>query len=268
MLTANGRSVVKHWLQDVGSTFGMNNDLHEWDLGWEHFYQGDTTRKRLFSFGFALSPWQTVKYVEGPAIGKFEGERFDPRTWHPQTPTTAYMELRDDDAFWAAQRVAAFSNEMIAAIVHTGEFSDAASEKALVDILIKRRDKIVKTYLPAVNPIVALRLDNRLTFENAAVRAGGATAPEAYRASWFLFDNTTGETRALSETTSATTTIDVPGGLPTAADSFIAVDISAVSKEHASWQRPVRAYFRRDPAGWKLVGLQRIPDDGTPVASR
>jgi hypothetical protein len=272
LTTENGRSVVKHWLQDVGSTFGMNNDLHEWDLGWEHFFQGDTTRKRLFSFGFALSPWQTVKYVERPSIGKFEGDRFDPRTWRPQTPTTAYMELRDDDAFWAAQRVGAFSDEMIAAIVHTGEFSDAAAEKVLVDILIKRRDKILRTYLPAVNPIVAPRLEgDRLMFANAAVAADIATAPEMYRASWFEFDNATGETRALSETSSATTTIDVPRGLPATTGSFVAVDISADSKEHASWKRPVRAHFRRDPTGWKLVGLQRIADDGgrqSPVISR
>ena len=60
LTTENGRTVIKHYLQDVGSTFGMCNDLHEWDLSWEHFYQSDTTRRRLFSFGFALSPWQTV----------------------------------------------------------------------------------------------------------------------------------------------------------------------------------------------------------------
>ena len=36
------RSIVKHYLQDVGSTFGMCNDFYEWDLSWEHFYQGDT----------------------------------------------------------------------------------------------------------------------------------------------------------------------------------------------------------------------------------
>ena len=39
LITENGRTVVKHYLQDVGSTFGMCNDLHEWDLSWEHFYQ-------------------------------------------------------------------------------------------------------------------------------------------------------------------------------------------------------------------------------------
>lgn len=262
LVEENGRSYVKHWLQDVGSTFGMCNDLHEWDLSWEHFYQTGTTMKRLASFGFALSPWQTVNYVEAPSIGKFEGDRFDPRTWRPQTPTTAYMELRDDDAFWAAQRVAAFSDEMIRTIIHTGEFSDATAEKALGDIVIRRRDKIVRTYLPAVNPIVAPRLDagGRLTFENAAAGADVARSPQTYRASWFEFDNATGSTRPLSTTTSATTTMNAPTGLPVTVGSFVAVNISAEDSEYQAWRKPVRAYFRRDSSEWKLVGFERIPD--------
>ena len=223
----------------------------------------------MASFGFALSPWQTVKYTEGPEIGKFEGDRFDPRTWRTHTPNAALMEMRDDDAFWAARRVAAFSDEMIRAIVHTGEFTDPASEKAIGDILIKRRDKILRTYLPAVNPIVTPRLENnRLSFENAAVAADVARAPEVYRASWFHFDNATGESRPLSETTSATTTIDAPAGLPTAAASFILVELSADSKEHEAWRRPIRTYFRLDADGWKLVGLERMPDRPANVAAQ
>jgi hypothetical protein len=80
LVTENGRTIVKHYLQDVGSTFGMCNDLHEWDLSYEYFYQGNATRKRFFSFGFALSPWQTVDYVEYPSVGKFEGDVFDPES--------------------------------------------------------------------------------------------------------------------------------------------------------------------------------------------
>ena len=38
----------------------------------------------------------------------------------PQTPTTGYMELRGDYAFWVAQRIVAFSDEMIRAI-HASE---------------------------------------------------------------------------------------------------------------------------------------------------
>ena len=211
-----------------------------------------------------MSPWQTVKYTKRPSLGKFEGDRFDPRTWRPQTPTAAYMELKDDDAFWAASRIASFTDEMIRAIVHTGEFSDPAAEKLLADIMIKRRDKILTTYLPAVNPIVSPRFDgNRLTFENAAVAADVAKAPENYHALWFEYDNPTGNTRFLSETTGVTTTIDAPAGLRTSEDSFIAVDISASSREHEAWRRPIRTYFRPSANGWQLVGLERIPDRGS-----
>jgi hypothetical protein len=259
---SNGRMVVKHYLQDVGSTFGLNNDLHEWDLSYEHFYQGDALRKRFFSFGFALSPWQTIDYVEYPSTGKFEGDRFDPRKWRPQIPTPAYVEMRDDDAFWAARRVVAFTDDLIRAAVHTGEFSDPDAEKHVADVLIKRRDKIAGVYLTAVNPIVSPRLDanNRLTFENAAVAGGVAKGAVTYRASWALFDNATGQTRPLSETQSTTTTIEAPSGLPTSAGSFIEVSIAADNPEYPTWKQPIRTHFRRQSDGWKLVGLERLPE--------
>src|SRR5262245_27158437 len=92
VLTENGKTFIKHYLQDVGSTFGMSNDHYEWDLGYEYFYDGGASKKRLFTLGFGISPWQTVDYVEYKSVGKFEGKVFDPRKWKPQTPTVAYME--------------------------------------------------------------------------------------------------------------------------------------------------------------------------------
>src|SRR5262249_30854015 len=156
-------------------------------------------------------------------IGKFEGDRFDPREWRPQTPTTAYAELRDDDAFWAARRIAAFTEELIRAAGHQGQYSDPNAEKYLADVLIKRRNKILNIYLTAVNPVVDPRLDasGRLTFDNAAVAAGVASGAATYRASWFRFDNTIGEAQPISETRSSTTSVDAPSGLPTGAGSFI-----------------------------------------------
>jgi hypothetical protein len=268
--TVNGKSLIKHYLQDVGSTFGLCNDLHEWDLSWERFVQGNTTAKRLFSLGFALSPWQTVDYgPEYPSIGKFEGDKFDPRIWQPQTATTAIMEMRDDDAFWAAQRVMAFSDDLIRAVVHTGEFSNPDAEKYLADVLIKRRNKVGSIYLTAVNPIVSPSLDasGRLTFENAAVAAGVAPAPAGYRASWSHFDNATEATRPIGDTQSQTTTMQAPAGLPTAVGSFIEVKISADSQPHPSWRQPIRAHFRRDGTGWKLVGLERMPEQSAAAAA-
>ncbi|HEY7190335.1 MAG TPA: hypothetical protein VH436_27475 [Vicinamibacterales bacterium] len=263
VLVENGRSYVKHYLQDVGSTFGMCNELYEWDLSYEHFIQTDTTKKRLFSFGFDLSPWQTIPYREYyPSIGKFEGDEFDPRGWRPQTPTTAYMEARDDDAFWAARRMAAFSDELIRAAVRAGQYSNPQAEKYLGDVLIKRRDKIVSLYLTAVNPIVNPRLDagGRLTFDNAAIAAGVAKGTPTYRASWMLFDNATGTTKPLSSHDSQTTTLAAPAGLPTTAGSYIEVDISADLPAHPVWKEPIKTYFRRTPQGWTLVGLERLPE--------
>ena len=41
----------------------------------------------------------------------------------------------------------AFSDEMIRAIVKTGQYSDPVAEKHLADVLIKRRNKIGQAYL-------------------------------------------------------------------------------------------------------------------------
>jgi len=259
LITENGQTRVKHYLQDVGSTFGMCNDYHEWDLSYEYFYEGPPSKKRLLTLGFGLSPWQTAKYIEYPSVGKFEAKAWDPRTWRPQTPTLAYVEMRDDDAFWAARRIAAFSDELIRAAVHVGEFTDPAAEKYLADVLIERRDKIKNIYLTQVNPIVDPRLDAKgLTFENAAVTGGVAKGSIAYRASWMVFNNATGATTPLSETKSATTTIAAPSGLPSS--GFVAVDIAADADAYPTWKQPVRAYFRQDGGNWKLVGLDRLPE--------
>jgi len=259
LVTENGRTRVKHVLQDVGSTFGMCNDHYEWDLSWEYFYEGPPSKKRLFTLGFGLSPWQTVDYIEYPSVGKFEGKVFDPRKWRPQTPTKAYMEMRDDDAFWAARRVAAFTDEMIRTLVHQGQFSNPEAEKYLADVLIQRRDKIKNIYLTQVNPIVNPRLDAKgLTFENAAVTGGVAKGAVTYRASWMQFNNATNATTPISETTSTTTTIAAPNGLPSS--GFVAVDIAAEIAAFPTWKQPVRAFFRQDGGSWKLVGLERLPE--------
>lgn len=256
-----GRQVVKHYMQDVGSSLGMANNVHEWDMGWEYFYDQPASRKRLYTFGFSLSPWQTMPYTEYPSVGRFEGDHFDPTTWKPQTPIQPYIEMRADDAFWAARRVMAFSDELIRAAVHTGQYSDAAAESYLASVLIKRRDAVGRAYLPAINPIVNPRLDvdGTLSFDNAAVASGFADAPTAYHAAWLRLDNTTGATTPIGDTQSTSTSMRAPAGLPNAMGAFVEVDLRADSTAHAAWQQPIRVFFRRTTEGWKLVGLERLP---------
>ena len=264
LIEENGRSVIRHYLQDVGSTFGIGaNGPHEWDDGWEYAYDGGGTRKRLFTLGFGFSRWQTADYDVYPSIGRFEGDAFDPERWKPHAPTAAYLHMRADDAFWAAERVMAFSDPLIRAVVRTGAFSDPKAEQHLGDVLIARRDKIGRAYLPAINPIVNPTLDaaGSLRVGNAAVRHGLATAPRGYTAAWHTFDNATGQASALAVTTSQSEQLTAPASVPSAPGTFIRVDLSADHADHPSWKRPVRAYFTRQANAWRLVGFERLPDD-------
>jgi hypothetical protein len=264
IVQVNGKGIVRHYLQDVGSTFGTGaNGLREYDEGWEHLYQGRLIWKRFASLGFFLSPWQTVDYADVPAIGRFEGEVFDPLTWKPRAPTAAIRRAREDDTFWAARRVAAFSDEMIRAVAATGRYSDPAATAHLADVLIARRDKIVRAYLPAINPVVdfALSAEATLTFRNAAVDAGvGAPPRGGYTVHWFRFDNQAGHLTALGAAVAVTEPRAVaPVALPTSAGEYVLARITCVD-DRTAWQRPVDVYFRRTTTAWELVGLERMPD--------
>ena len=258
---AGGR--VRHYLQDVGSTFGTGaNGPREFDEGWEFLFEGDSALKRLYTLGFFLRPWQTVPYEANQAIGRFEGEVFDPAGWKPRVPTAAFLRARPDDTFWAARRVAAFSDEMIRAMAGTGQYSDPRASQLLAEVLIQRRDSIARLYLNAINPVVDVALDSDgvLTFDNAAVKAGVAVDPPGgYVVTWARFDNNTGETAPLGSSTAAAGDGRSQGPeLPSAAGAFIKLEIRAVQPPTPAWGLPVTAFFRR-AGGWQLVGFERQP---------
>jgi hypothetical protein len=264
LVTENGRSFVRHNLLDFGSTLGSAGvaPADYWQ-GAEYLLQPGTVARQMAGFGFYLPKWRRTAFYESKSIGRLptDNTTFNPSAWKPRVPNQAFLHARDDDRFWAAQRLAMFTDAMLQAAVGAGDFRDPQAEAFLLRALTERRDAIVQRYLSAINPIadLALDADGALTFRNAAVDADVARIPDSYRASWFTFDNNTGSSTALGESTGRGTTLMAPVGLPSAAGAFVKVEVSSVGATVASWAKPVHAYFRKHESGWRLVGFERMP---------
>ncbi len=267
-----GRSVVRHHLIDFNAALGSGGiGLRERRDGHEYLAEIGPATAALPAFGFHVRRWMTVDYPEFRGIGRFDSASFIPEAWRPRLPNPAYVRSRPDDTFWAARRLMAISDDAIRAAVKAGRLGDPRAEQFLAQTLIERRDKCGGAWLTAVNPVVdpALTGDGTLTFRNAAVHFGFALAPARYLAVWHRFDNETGETERIGESESRGERMRAPdtalvrtrpessrpdGGM------FLRVDISAPGAQQAPWSRPVHAYFRHVADGWKLVGLDRLPD--------
>jgi hypothetical protein len=265
LVTRDGSSFVRHHLIDFGSALGSGGvGPADYWAGMQYLVDGKPALKQMVGFGFVIPKHHVFELYESRSIGRLplNNADFNPEAWKPRLPNQAFLHARLDDKFWAAQKLAALTTDMLRAAVRTADFRDPVSEEFLVRALAERRDAIVRTYLTALNPISEPTLDGygNVTFKNAAVDADVARAPKAYRATWSTFDNATGTTSMFASTTGRATEIEAPEELPTKAGSFVMVELSAVGSEYAAWETPVRAYFQSTRGGWRMVGFERMPE--------
>ena len=145
---------MKHYLLDFGSTLGSGSVKPQTRrAGNEYIIEGKPIAKAGLTLGIWDRPWRHVKYPDYPAIGRFEADFFQPQLWKPEYPNPAFERMQLTDAFWTTRTVLRFTDEMIRAIVETGQISDPEASNYLVETLIKRRDKIIRYYLPRMNPL-------------------------------------------------------------------------------------------------------------------
>jgi hypothetical protein len=265
LVTRNGRSVVRHHLIDFGSALGSGAvEPANRYTGAEYMLDAPSTGKRMLGFGFSRPAWTRAQFYEAPAIGRLplSNHDFDAARWKSTIPNRAFLQARADDRFWAARKLTALRAEHIRAAIAAGRFDDPASEAFLLKALIERRDAIARSYLTAVNPISdpALDCSGILTFVNVAVDADVARAPQAYHATWYIFDNATADTTLVGETTSQSTMMDAPSDLPTADGVYIKVQLRSAGAPNPAWEKPVDAYFRMIGGQWRLIGFERMPN--------
>jgi len=259
LVRRSGRAIVWHHLLDFGSTLGSGStQAQKPRAGNEYMWEARPTFVTMLTLGFYVRPWLKVEYPDIPAVGRIEADFFQPERWKPEYPNPAFDNVRPDDAFWAARRLAEISDDTIRAVVETGAYTDPRATEYLTGVLIKRRDKILARWLNLVLPVVdvALRPDGRLTFRNISVEKGAATPPAEYRIRWARYDNAADSATFLDgeqvvTATEAAAPSDVLDG------SFVVAELRAEHPGHPAWSTPTRVYFRRQAAGWETVGIER-----------
>ena len=232
MLTTEGdRNYVKHYMFDFGSIMGSGTVFAQRHrAGNEYIFESRPGWLTLATLGLYTRPW--LHYTIRTCRRRSAGSRATPsipRSGSPNTRTRRSTTCGADDAFWAARIVSRFSDETIRAIVEKARYTDPRATDYITATLIKRRDKVLKTWLAGVNPLVDFALSDggELTFANAAVDAGAGADPGGYRAVWSSFDNLTRESKQIGETTGTGTRLRAPAGLPSAPNAFIKIEIAA-----------------------------------------
>ncbi|MDA2913365.1 hypothetical protein MYX77_05315 [Acidobacteriia bacterium AH_259_A11_L15] len=148
-VTEDGRSFVRHYLIDFGSTLGSDTIFPNVPIvGHEYQFDAGEATKVLLSLGIYQQPWLDRKHiVRYPSVGIYNVTDFDPPNWKQNFPLVAFENMTDHDAYWAAKIVGSFTDEQIWAAVETGELSDPEAARYLAEQISQRRDKIVRYYL-------------------------------------------------------------------------------------------------------------------------
>lgn len=258
----SGRSIIRHYLLDFGSTLGSGSTQAQTArAGNEFIWEARPTLITMLTLGFYVRPWVRVAYPDIPAVGRFESTYFRPENWKPEYPNPAFRNVRPEDRFWAARIVAQISEEALQGIVGAAKFTDPAATAYMTETILSRKAKVLMAWLNATNPVVnvAMDPDGRMTFQNVAEDVGVAKAPQRYTVEWTRFDNASNtHTPVGGEQTITTPAAQAPQAL--LSGDFVSARIRAFHPDHAAWQHPVVVYFRRAPGGtWTLVGLERNP---------
>jgi hypothetical protein len=265
--TADGKKYIRHYMFDFGSIMGSGSTVAQRPrAGNEYILEWAPALKTLATLGLYVRPWIRTKYWEGAkSVGRFEADAFEPIKWRPEYPNPAFDNMRADDAFWAARLVARFSDDAIRAIVAKARYSEPGAADHIAATLIRRRDKVLRTWLTQINPLseAALSADGVLTFRNDAVDARVASPVTRYTLTWSRFDNSANSLVGdPTQTTATEARAAAPPALVNGAE-FVSVAVRTVHPEYPQWDTPVTFTFRRTPTGWRAIGVDRtVPPRG------
>lgn len=262
----NGNKYIRHYLLDMGSTLGTGGtSLRQTKRGKEYRYDPRYMALSYITLGLYVKPWARPEAADRPyysAVGYFEAEIFNPGSWVTSYPNPAFEKVTPRDGFWGAKMVMAFSEEEIRAIVETAQISNPDAEEYLIQVLLKRQEKIGRYWFSKVNPLDKFevqRNDNTFTlsFSDLAVKSKLFNQSQTSYRYNVSHDGKKLLSGKQSDTSSLSLKIDLSAQQKQDEPTILKVQIHTLRNSEVYPDKKIDVYIAVDETGARVAGLKR-----------
>ena len=157
-----GGGHVEHYFIDFSDAIGgpiSRTKYAEPRSGYESLLSVETIATDVAGFGFVRRPWDDLRVdPRYPNLGFLEVEHFDPYRFAPQAPLVRWQRAQPQDLAWMARILARINVEHVRVAAHTGHLSRPEEEARLVEILMGRRERILRASFAEVSPLADVTL--------------------------------------------------------------------------------------------------------------
>jgi hypothetical protein len=183
-----GGGHVVHYFLDFSDAIGGTISRTLWAQprsGYEGIVDLSTILTDMFGFGFLRRPWDDLRTDPlFPNLGFLDVEHFEPLHFVAQTPLVRWARAQRQDTAWMARRIALISEAHVRVAVAAGHFTHPAEEARLVEILMGRRTRILRTSFATTSPLAdfTLRRDELCATDLARATGVSTDASTSYAA--------------------------------------------------------------------------------------
>lgn len=157
-----GQGHVVHYFLDFGDSLGatpIRTEFAEPRMGFTTVSNAPQIATDAVGFGFVRRPWDEVRIdPRYPNLGYLDVEHFDPMGFAPQTPQMRWARAQPSDLGWMARKIARISPEHVRVAVRAGKLPNPAEEAKLVEVLLGRREKVLRSAFSRSSPLADLAM--------------------------------------------------------------------------------------------------------------
>lgn len=262
--TAPGRGYVMHHLIDFGDCFGSiwrGPAQEAWRHGHDYWLDPRTIVVDWLTLGLIERPWDNARLgPTGFTFGYYDVEQFDPEHWRARYPNPAFSRMTEHDAAWMARIIARITPEHLRHMLRAAAIPKGL-ESTLEDIVLGRREKILRRYLLRLSPLAqpVLRQEARtssLCLTDLSVSAGVAAAAP-YTARYWV-DDERPRWAQVSIDAEAHTCVRLPQLEPRPAGrpAYVVVELAPTS---APLPHPIQVHLYAEASSrWLVAGIDRL----------